>query len=1041
MWFITHCVLLSLGAQTAQQENIPPATSSGPQQSNPMCTLSNPSLMSSAPNILQPLTLNSSNGLLETIFPVDHTPSPESPHGDNGQENASGDTGHCRQRLALQTRPFSELYSEEFVPLDSDITSPETPQNSHEANDESSPTGNEIANENNLGDSRTQSSLANSVDVESPDETTDQVQGTQDVIDDTDGANTTSPQQSCENNQSLESQPTCMEIPDESDDVNDSGFVTQMPLISDELEMTLPGAGQRNSVGSLGSIELTEDSPLRILEERERVLEEIALSNENLLQDPSVESDDELEQMDVTDETIAAEPDSSLNSDYSMEDVLGSETSTAESVLNDSNSLETQALADRGTELPDAATSSLLDEDEDDNILSSLQEHECSRSSPPAVECLPGPSVVTALIETETQPEEVTVSEGSLELHSDHEYVTVDPQSAGESSEQQAVSEQNQVQQDVPMSLLEYVDHIVGNEMVGETTAQSNDSEMVVESVGDNMREGALSTASGVRASEASLDSESGVAISSVTLPVVASEPVCLDATSLQSASTSEMLVDTPGTVTVDNRMTNDNCATPQRPVRSKRLSRSSSDPRSTHAKRRGERARNEPRGANHGDNSPRLSRPPFVRRVTEPPTVQTSDMNSEVVNVTIGSSVPVSSSQEAEQSNTSAVTNTVAEPVSPRESVVMAVPLSPPPQRATPSGLLASAVVVADGVAETEAVVTPLPSPEFNSEGISGALDTLSTAVGVPVISELSRRDGNESLTTRDLSNDYVLVIPAESRQPSSAPSTLQRDAVPANATVSTNRTQDPRRRGLSHDTPSSVIYATPVSGVNRDLADRYSGSSSFPRQSSTTRVTPLSGSRRRSSSSGGTSSTQTRAASERSQSLPRNSSHVVSVSTSPVSVPNGNARQDSQQPRSHTTERINNDSSLGASSLPGPSNSSNSDLNQSREAIQSLLRSYCVKTSQAPKGSSSAGQPTTSSTPAQEPGTARRVPNHRTGNRQSSGQRQQGRPVHLSIQDQQQAREGQPSQQPAEEEPLPSSKKWVSLLVSLLRFDGVNF
>lgn len=995
-----------LGAEASQQENILPATPSGTQQSNPMCALSNPSLMSSAPNILQPLTLNSSNGLLETIFPVDHTLSPYSPLAPSAQENSSGDPANCQRRLAIQTRPFSELYSEEVVPLDSDITSPEISDNCQEVNSENVINGNVTANVNNVLDMRTSTSVSNSVDTEPSGEATDQLAGSDNVhlSDGSGGETSASAQECCENNQDLETQP--MDILEETDNVNDSALSTQIPVINGAISV-----GQRASIGSIGSIELTEDSPLRILEESERVREEeIALSSENLLQDG------ELEQMDVTDDTTVAGEDSSLNNtDCSMEDVLNSGTGMEDSAY-DNGSIGTQLVAYQATELLDVASGSLVDEDEDDLLLSSLEEHEGSRSSPPVAECLPGPSVAAVVLESQTQAEVVTASEGSVESqsdHSGHEYSTRNPQLTTETSAQQRVSEQ-----DVSMSLLEFVNHIVGND----NTEQSNDNEMIIES-SEGTTQGASSTASSVRTSEATLvDSslETGGAISSVTLPMEATEPVCLNAASLQSPSTSEMLVDSPDIVTVDNRMTDDGPATQQRPSRGKRLSRSSSDPRSTHSRRRGERLQNDDGSANQGESSPRLSRPPFVRRITEPVTGQTNLMYPVTVTVNSGNDVSVSSSQDTEAANTMVATTAVTALVSPTESVVMAVPLSPSPQLTTASGL--TAVVVADGIAEPEALVTPLPSPEFSSEQGTPTLDTLSTAVAVSLSSGVNTSAENESPRTTDVSNDYELIIPDEDRQPSSAPSTLQRDAIPANATVLTNRT---RLRSLSQDSRSSVIYATPVSGRSGELAERYNGSSSFPRQSSTARVTPLSGPRRRNSSSDGSSSTQTRAVPEQPQPLPQGDNHAVSASTLSAALPRRASSQGTEQSR---TERVNNNSTLGATSLPGPSTRSNSDLNQSHQAIQTLLRSFCVNSTQGLPGPFTAGQPT-SSTPVKEtePGRRASVTNPRSGNRRSSGQRQQGHPVYVSIQDQQQTREqqAQPEQQTAEEEPLPSSKK----------------
>ena len=969
--------------------------------------------MSSAPNILQPLTLNSSNGLLETIFPVDHTLSPYSPLAPSAQENSSGDAANCRRRLAIQSRPFSELYSEEVVPLDSDITSPEISDNCQEVNSENVIKDNVTANVNNVLDMRTSTSVSNSVDTEPSGGATDQFAGSDNVhlSDGSGGETSASAQESCQNNQDLETQP--MDILEETDGGNDSDLSTQIPVINGAIDGILTSVGQRVSIGSIGSIELTEDSPLRILEESERVREEeIALSSENLLQDG------ELEQMDVTDDTTVAGEDSSLsNTDGSMEDVLNSGTGMEESAY-DNGSTETQPVGYQATELLDVASGSLVDEDEDDLLLSALEEHEGSHSPLPVVECLSGPSVATVVLETQTQAEGVTTPEESLESqseHSGHEYSTVNPQLTTETSEQQ----QRLSEQDVSMSLLEFVNHIVGNDHA----EQSNGNEMIIESSEGSTQGGCL-TASSERTSEATLvDSslETGGAISSVTLPMEATEPVCLNAASLESPSTSQMLVDSPDIVTVDNRMTDDGPVAQQRPSRGKRLSRSSSDPRSTHSRRRGERLRNDDGGANQGESSPRLSRPPFVRRITEPVTGQTNFTHPVTVTVNSGNDVSVSSSQDTEPANTMVATTTVTAPVSPTESVVMAVLLSPPPQRTTPTGL--AAVVVADGVAEPEALVTPLPSPEFSSEQGTPTLDILSAAVAVSLSSGVSTSIGNESPRTTDVSNDYALVIPDEDRQPSSAPSTLQRDAIPANATVLTNRT---RLRSLSQDSPSSVIYATPVSGRSGELAERFNGSSSFPRQSSTARVTALSGNRRRNSSSDGFSSTQTRAVPEQPQPLPQGDIRAVSASTLSAALARRTSSQDSEQSRS---DRATNNSSLGATSLPGPSTNSNSDINQSHQAIQSLLRSYCVNSTQGLPGPSTVGQPTTSSTPVKETEPSRRAPvtNARSGNRRSSGQRQQGHPVYVSIQDQQQTREQQarPEQQTAEEEPLPSSKK----------------
>ena len=852
--------------------------------------------------------------------------------------------------------------------MDPDITSPEISRDPHIADIENSVSGNSTADESNSGDNRT----SNSIDVESPNEITNPIQDCPSVVhspdegdsNDTVVASATSLQDSNASNQDIENQP--MEIPHETSDVSDSDVVTETPVVTDEVEMALPSTTNRNSVTS---IELTDDSPLRILEESERVREEIVLSCENLLQEPSPESDDELEQMDVSDDTILEEQNDSLNSDYSMEDVLTRRAGTAtESNAND-NSLETQSRTVRETHVLEAG-----------DHPSSPEDREESRTSTPP----PVSSDVTASFETETEAEAVNASEGvSLQSeHSQHQ----DNQSESQRSEQE----------DVQMSLLEYVDRIVGDES-NNIEEQSADNAMIVESFGDNTEENVASVTSGVR-------------IPSVTLPVEASEPVLLDATSLQSASASEMLVDTSAN---ENTITpppkpprgNENPITPPpKPPRGKRVSRSSSEPRNSQRSHRGgERSRNASRTANQEGNASRQSRPPFVRRVTDPTAGQANRLHSEEGTV---NRVNDGTTAAAITVNTAEDSTSYAAPLSPTESVVMAVPLSPPPQRPTHSGLM-SPVVVVDGRAEPEAVVTPLPSPELSFEGTDTVFDDQLTVTAASVNSEGNQSIENESSITRDLSNDYELIIQDDGRQPSSAPSTLRREAVPSNATVLPSVTRVQHRRSSSQDsTPSAVIYATPVTAVSRESTD---GSLSFPRA----KVTALSENRRQ--GSGETVSGET-------QSLPRNSSNVV-----PIPSASG-PRESAEQSRSDATPRVNSGASVSATSQPESSASSSSDANQ-REAIQTLLRSYYFKSSQASQGTSSVGQPTSSTSPVRGQAGGRRPSsdtNPRSAQRRNSARRQQGHPVHLSIEDQQQTRgqQARSNQQSVEEEPLPSSK-----------------
>lgn len=931
------CVLFYVVDQAAEQENIAPTTpagagaGAGAAQSNPLSALSNPSLTSSAPNILRPLTLNSSDGVLETVFPVDHTPSPVSPFEALEQENACSDlAGHCRRRLPIQSRPFSELYAEDVGHLDSDMGTSEIAPNLEEASNENTASESEASNVDNLFEISTLSNLVNSVDNGPSIGVTDQVNNSSNVVDGSDRGMLALTSEPAQNN--LESQP--MEITGDIDNVEASGVVTHIPVMNDDAGNIEVSVG--NSIGSLGSIELTEDSPLRILEESERVREEIVLSSENLLQDPVTESDDELERMDITDDTSAREQDSSVATDCSMEDILNGQTGTEEvpAVMED-QSIRTQGVVDQRIEsLLVEATGSLVDDEGPHST---------------ALHGLPGPSISPTLQEDETQSAMVTTPVGAVQAH-----------------ESQTL---NSSQQDTSMSLLEFVDHIVGNE----SAEESNDNSMIVESAAD-----ATQVASPVDAEATNVTlspQTSAPTIAAVTLPVVASEPVCLDAASLQSSSTSTMLVDTPGIVS----------APPQRPPRGKRLSRSNSEPRNSHSRRRSERIRNAPSGTDQGEYSPGLSRPPFPRRTTDPVARQINFMPA-MVAVNDTNNAPVSTESQSSSG-----------PLSPLESIVMAVPLSPPPQCPTASGL--TTVVVADGIIESDAVVTPVVLPNLDSEEERSIVTSAHlTAVAAPVISEVNTAT---SPRTRDVF-DYVLISTVdEGRQPSSAPSTLQRDVIPARATILTNTPQTSPRRSVVRSTPRTpVVHALSVSESPEN-----STSASCPRQKGPVRVTPLVTNGRQLPGSDSSSPSQARAVNESLQSLPSDNSHVVTVMNSSVST---SIRDTSEPSCSNTAERGNNSSSSGASSAI-----TNIVDNPPQQSPQ-------IQPSNVPQGSLSIQS-------GPETGVGRRPVGtypHRRG-RRSSAQREHA--VHVSIQDQRQTTRSE--QHTDQEEPLPSSKTFLFL------------
>ena len=993
------------------------ASNASPQRSvSAGCALSNLSLMSSAPNILQPLTLNSGNGVLETIFPVD-TPSPVSPYGFMEEESEGNNTPapNCRRQLHL--RPFSEMYSGGFMPLDINLLTQESSQSSeqsHVANEEAS-SGHEDVDG---------APLTSQHSVENDSADAFAVQEVEEVRNDS-GMPLESSSEHVGNGEGLQNTP--MEIPEENLNTFDSGIaVLAQTGVRDE-EMTGLNRGDRNSVAS---IELTIDSDLRILEESERVrVEEIALSSENL-HDNAVESDDEAEEMEiseasVTDDSVSARCGNSPLIEESMRN-SSDFNSTTSTVLDGSGSLVNQVIFDTAASEHSLNTSDIAsEEDLVETGVSSLVEGQEPTSLQHPLNGPQGPSGG----DSPTVESERIESAASMELEEQPTDASASTRSASEPSES-TVQQLEGDEGETHPSILEYVNHIVGDDSRSLQFGNDSSAMTTVESVRTSDSSQAGSSEAARNCLQSSLDSDSNLD-SSLTLPLGASEAASLDLTSLQPPSATEMSVDSQPTVgvttSVDHRhvslqsQRDEEDPSPSRPPRVKRISRSSSEPISTQPRTRGERIPNTSSGAAAAAaRSPRISRPQLDGRSSSMP-------QSRELIATVGAGTSGGVDVTSTEANTSAV-----------ESVVVAMPLLSPPLQA-PSSSGPMPVVVADVMPEAMALVTPVLSPDFSSETQAVTTNSQSTVFAVPLNPEENRTTRSGSLRLQDHSQEsrdgYVVIVPVDCGQTSSAPSTLRRNDAIANAsslTSMTSRTTPNQHQNVSHGN-SPVIYATPLFGQGSEGVTM--NCSSFPRQSTTT-VNSVSAGRRRSSSSS-SSGAPSRLVSESSS-----VAHRV-IGAKPLSnfpAP-GDTRRDARQiDESRTSDTTvvsgyagtsTGDFLGGSVSLPVASTSA---PQQPREQIQTLLKTnWFANSSQLPHKPSPQGQTATTSqgtTSSRDPERGRKRPplDSRSGSRRGSGRRPQGQPVHVSIRDQQQTGRQQVSQEQQNDEPLPRSKKYVS-------------
>ena len=280
-------------ASSPEQENVPP-NSSPPGSASPTrtpeslsCALSNPSLTSSEPNILRPRYLSGLDQ--DGSFPVD-APSPLSPY----EETRGGPRrGRANRAQAHAQRPFSELFSD-----DGSGQGSRAPYDSHRELDTDPPLV-----ETTAGDSTENRELDEVGEASQSSADEQRADSPGDVGGDEDGpvnAETSNRPERNDDAREASSSPQPMEVTDEVGEASgglDEG--AEAAATGDPVESPAPRLSSPSSSSS-SIIELTEDSPLRILEENEmRSLEEAALSHDELSDDSSEDSSEYMDTLET----------------------------------------------------------------------------------------------------------------------------------------------------------------------------------------------------------------------------------------------------------------------------------------------------------------------------------------------------------------------------------------------------------------------------------------------------------------------------------------------------------------------------------------------------------------------------------------------------------------------------------------------------------------------------------------------------------------------------------------------------------------------
>ena len=619
----------------------------------------------------------------------------------------------CRRSLQpREVRPFSDFYGEDFVPLDDDIV--RSPYNNHTF---------ELRQQNGSSVRNLEDDFA--VNVDQGESTAGDNEGNSSQVED---------EQTASNS---------LINGHERDDLVDGaaegdGTIVAMETTANSDHLSTPY--QQTHRESVGSIELTEDSPLRILEESEIVHEQEANDEaemeESIVDDLEIDETEESLEAEQQESMDTAEADSlsnseestfeasptnlSLSSNQSAQTVSGSQEEALQ-ILDEVMADSDQLICQRTDSPP------LPGEGDVRSTLSPLPERVSSTVFQPEPQCVRGPSVASTLMVPNTNDaNNLTVtcsSDADLSMRSAN---TTRPDSIGTLTSVAATS--NSLEEPVA-SLVEDVEQIVGENQPAIENEQSTSQART-----NFSRE---------------TSPHNPVTVSRESLPMEEGEPMCLDMASLHSVSATERPVASPSTVphpsstsaspsdlsssSLSPQSTSGIEASPQQdrsPQASKRISRSKSE-----SQRSSPKSRKSERGRQRERERSRLTHESGAEAHRQQTRVGSLQGTSHHTPVARRGSLP---------------TRTVASVTS---SVSTAGSASDPVLVAEAVASDESSVVVAAALPSTSVAVTPIMSPTLLSDddpmaaALSGRETTSTTVVARPVLVSRGAASATERL------------------------------------------------------------------------------------------------------------------------------------------------------------------------------------------------------------------------------------------------------------------------------------------------------
>ncbi|KAK3702896.1 hypothetical protein QZH41_014166, partial [Actinostola sp. cb2023] len=698
---------------------------------------SNPALRSSAPDLLRP-----TSDLSAIVTDSHRDPaSPVSPF--NVNDRGGNNVTNRRRNLPREMRPFSEFYSEEFVPLDPEISSPR----------------NTRTDERTERSSTDEAASGASVGVVQEERSNVVMEAVETTVNDESNATVTIetpsavPQANVERH--AESQESLMDMMDSEGDVIEEE--EDEPSGVDIQETQDVSSDPVNSVSSMranvGSIELTEDSPLRILEESERALEEEAtFSPRNLDDSDDMEEeipdgaygylyvnpndgDDEMDsERSTPDDDVTSITPSVISVDswtYEQNgstesmDVGGSDVRPPRYSKTSANATGVESSEQGRNEEGSSAQASTRREpspvirDEDETIPSPLMDISMA-SSPPRDSFVQDPSATN----------ELATSDDIVETHTGE---LRDAASAGDSpiTSQVELSEPmtSCVTEPLPrqLSLVDTVEGIIQDETVPSTSSSNSE----VRSKKATHKTDRSPTRAVVTMIARTERENQEIELSSVAFPMEEGEPDCMDVTSIQNASSSQMVVHA--------RSNRSESLVDARSNRSESIvdSRSNRRQPSTVSFTRADDSRSSTRSEGHVS---------FVESVPIRPARRPKHLSrsmSDTRGVRLNhrpDRLERSRRRGTEAEPRASVHHQASEPyhrASLSDPIVVAVPVSadsPTLQSRVCANNSQEAIFVASALPSSSASVTPLPSPTLESENSSPRSRAFDEVVAVPV-------------------------------------------------------------------------------------------------------------------------------------------------------------------------------------------------------------------------------------------------------------------------------------------------------------------